>query len=107
MEMNMQQLTKSNYFDSIKNGAVVVEFKAPWCGDCRRIEPIMQKAQNDFKDKIVFFSVDFGNEPDLKDSLQIRRIPTLIFYKNGKEVGERLVEPSSPAVINNALSALL
>lgn len=103
----MQELNKSNYFDSIKDGVVVVEFQADWCGDCRRIAPIMLKMQQDFKDKVKFFNVNFSNEADLKDMLKIQRIPTLIFYKNGEEVGSRLVEPSNPAVIQKAINAIL
>lgn len=103
----MQELNKGDYFNAIKDGDVVVEFQADWCGDCRRIAPIMEKMQSDFKGRAKFFSVNFSKEEDLKDTLQIQRIPTLIFYKNGKEIGERLVEPKSPAVIQNAIETLL
>ncbi|MWV61107.1 redoxin domain-containing protein [Helicobacter saguini] len=103
----MQELNKNNYFDSIKNGIVVVEFQADWCGDCRRIAPIMDKMQKDFEGQVKFFSVNFSNEEELKDTLNIQRIPTLIFYKDGQEIGQRLVEPSNPAVIQNSIKTIL
>lgn len=103
----MQELTSKNYFESIKNGPVVVEFYADWCGDCRRIAPIMQNMQKEFEGKVSFFGVNFSKEEKLKDTLQIRRIPTLIFYKDGKEVGERLVEPSNPTTIKNAINTIV
>lgn len=46
-------------------------------------------------------------EEALKDSLNVRRIPTLIFYKNGAEVGERLVEPNSKSLIEEAIKSAI
>ena len=40
---------------------------------------------------------------DLNEPLNVRRLPTLIFFKNGTEVGERLVEPNSKAMIEDAI----
>ncbi|RDU64900.1 thiol reductase thioredoxin [Helicobacter didelphidarum] len=103
----MLELTNINYFDSIKNGAVVVEVGADWCPDCRRIQPIMETIEKEYEGKIALFSVNFSNEEELKDTLHIQRIPTLIFYKDGVEVGERLVEPKNPATIQDAVKKLL
>lgn len=103
----MQELTKDTYFECIKKGAVIVKIGADWCPDCKRIEPIMEALQNEYKDTIQFFSVNFSNEEELKDTLNIRRIPTLIFYKDGNEVGERLIEPSNRAMIEEALQQIV
>lgn len=102
----MIELTQENYLDSIAEGAVVVDIGASWCPDCRSIEPIMQAMENEYKD-VKFFAVNFSQEESLKDTLNIRRIPTLIFYKNGKEIGERLIEPKNRAVIEEALQKIL
>ena len=98
----MTVLTKENYADSVSSGIVVVDVGAGWCPDCRRIEPIMKALEEEYKD-IRFFAVDFSKEEALKDELDIKRIPTLIFYKDGKEVTSRLVEPGSRAEIEKEL----
>ncbi|RDU73664.1 thioredoxin [Helicobacter aurati] len=102
----MRELTQGTYFDSIATGIAVVDIGAAWCPDCRRIEPIMNALENEYKD-IQFFTVDFSKEEQLKDTLNIQRIPTLIFYKNGEEVGQRLVEPHTRAIIEKEIQGLL
>ncbi|GAA7447239.1 thioredoxin family protein [Helicobacter pylori] len=96
-----------NYAEKIAHQAVVVNVGANRCPDCRKIEPIMENLAKTYKGKVEFFKVSFDESQDLKESLGIRKIPTLIFYKNGREVGERLVEPGSSKPIEDALKALL
>ncbi|WP_100949316.1 thioredoxin family protein [Helicobacter pylori] len=96
-----------NYAEKIAHQAVVVNVGANWCPDCRKIEPIMENLAKTYQGKVEFFKVSFDESQDLKESLGIRKIPTLIFYKNGKEVGERIVEPGSSKPIEDALKALL
>ena len=81
--------------NAISKGFVVVDFYAPWCGDCVRIEPILKDLEKEYK--ILKISID-ENEI-LSSEYGIRRIPTLIFLKDGKEVGNRLIEPNSKAQI--------
>lgn len=92
--------------DTIKQGFVVVDFSASWCPDCRHIDPMLEILAQEFS-QIAFYKVSFDNEIDLKNTLNIRKIPTLIFYNNGTEVGERLIEPKSIDVIRNACNALV
>ncbi|AQQ59785.1 MULTISPECIES: thioredoxin family protein [Helicobacter] len=103
----MQELNHSNFSSMTSEGVAIVNVGASWCPDCKRIEPIMTALENEYKDRIRFFKVNFDTEEQLKDSLQIRRIPTLIFYKNGKEVAERLVEPKSQAEIEKVVQQVL
>ncbi|GHS20898.1 thioredoxin family protein [Helicobacter pylori] len=100
-------INRKNYAEKIAHQAVVVNVGASWCPDCRKIEPIMENLAKTYKGKVEFFKVSFDESQDLKESLGIRKIPTLIFYKNGKEVGERLVEPGSSKPIEDAIKTLL
>ncbi|GAA7116550.1 thioredoxin family protein [Helicobacter pylori] len=102
-----EMINGKNYAEKIAYQAVVVNVGANWCPDCRKIEPIMENLAKTYQGKVEFFKVSFDESQDLKESLGIRKIPTLIFYKNGKEVGERLVEPGSSKPIEDALKALL
>ncbi len=102
----MQELSKNSFENAIKDGVCVVDVGAPWCPDCRKIEPIMAILEGEYKE-VKFFSVPADKEEELKNELNIRRIPTLIFYKNGVEVGERLVEPDSKFKIESAIKAAL
>lgn len=88
------------------DGVVVVNIGASWCPDCRKIEPIFKAIESEYAD-IKFFKVDFDKAEGLKDQLGIKRIPTVIFYKNGREVASRLVEPGNRVEIEDQLKIAL
>ena len=102
----MEKISQKRFEEETKNGFVVVDFSAPWCPDCVKIEPIMTALEAEYQ-QVKFFKVDIDEEEGLKDSLNIRRIPTLVFFKEGVEVGERLVEPDNKVMIENGVKSLL
>ena len=67
---------------------------------------MLETLDKELSEKVKFFKVSFDKETQLKDTLNIRKIPTLIFYKDGKEVGERLIEPRSIEAIRDAINTL-
>lgn len=97
--------TKQDFKSQIENGLCVAQMSADWCPDCVRIKPIMEALQSEYP-QVKFILLDFDSNEELKEELEIYKIPTLIFYKNGKEVGERLIEPASRIPIKNALDLL-
>ncbi|RAX54618.1 hypothetical protein CCY99_02320 [Helicobacter sp. 16-1353] len=80
-----------NFKKEIASGFVIVDFYAPWCGDCARIAPILKELKNDYN----IHEINIDENESISSEFGIRRIPTLIFFKDGKEVGKRLVEPKS------------
>lgn len=102
----MQTANQQTLPKLLESNLCLVEMSAPWCPDCRRIEPILQKLQAQYP-QVKFILLDFDENQALKDELGVRRIPTLIFYKNGQEVLERLVEPDSMLPIQTAIENLL
>lgn len=102
----MQTANQQTLPKLLESSLCLVEMSAPWCPDCRRIEPILQKLQAQYP-QVKFILLDFDENQALKDKLGVRRIPTLIFYKNGQEVLERLVEPDSILPIQTAIENLL
>lgn len=103
----MEHLNAKNFDAKIASGASLVAFGAPWCKDCIVAKPLLERLAKEVGDKINFYAIDFDKEESLKDKLNIRRIPTIIFYKDGKEIGERLVEPNNFETIKTAASVLL
>ncbi|MCX2717055.1 thioredoxin family protein [Helicobacter sp. MIT 21-1697] len=103
----IESIDSKRFYEVIQQGCVVVDFSAPWCPDCRHIEPMLETLAQEFAGKIHIFKISFDTQVHLKDELNIRKIPTLIFYKDGREVGERLIEPHSIENIRSAFNALL
>lgn len=65
---------------------VVIDFWAPWCGPCRSFAPVFEQAAAEREGKARFVKVDTEAEQMLGAQYQIRSIPTLMVFKNGKMV---------------------
>lgn len=78
-------------FDSTvkSSGKLVIDCWAPWCGPCRMLAPTFEALAKDYKGKVAFAKLDTDESPKTAMSLSIHSIPTLIFFKDGKQV-ERL-----------------
>ena len=87
-------------FDELKNeGTVLVDFYADWCGPCKMIAPILDELSEERNDiKIVKVNVD--NSSDIATKYGIMSIPTMILFKDGKEVNKNVGFLSKDEVIN-------
>ena len=107
MQETIKNITETEFQQTIAQGCVVVDFSAPWCPDCRFIEPMLDTLAQEFAGQIQICKISFDDATELKSTLNIRKIPTLICYKDGVEVGERLIEPRSIDSIRTAFNTLL
>lgn len=65
---------------------VVVDVWAPWCGPCRVMGPEFEKVAHALEPKARFLKLNSDNEQQLAGALNIRGIPTMILFKDGKEI---------------------
>ena len=66
---------------------VVVDFWAAWCGPCKMMAPVFSQLASGMSTQMRFAKVDTEQAQDISARFNIRSIPTMILFKNGKEVG--------------------
>ena len=85
----IKHLENANEFENeVKEGLVLVDFFADWCGPCQMLAPNLEQLSNEDGVKIVKINVD--DIPDLARQFRIMSIPTLMVFKDGKFVKKEL-----------------
>jgi thioredoxin len=79
-------LTDASFAEKIRNGSVVVDFWAAWCGPCRIIAPILDELAGERSD-ITFAKLNVDENPRTAAQFKVQGIPLLIFFRNGVEAG--------------------
>jgi thioredoxin len=81
----IKTFTDSNFDQETKDGVVLVDFWAEWCGPCRRIAPIVEQLATDYDGRATIGKMNVDENPNIPTSrFQVRGIPTLVVLKNGK-----------------------
>lgn len=68
------------------NKMVLVDFHATWCGPCKMLSPIIQRVAKKVGDSVRVVKIDVDKNQSLANTLSVRGVPTIILYKDGKQV---------------------
>lgn len=103
------KITDENVKELINSGKpVMIDFWATWCGPCKKLGPTIDELAAEYEGKVVIGKYNIDEEGDLATEYRIMSIPTLMFFRDGKPVGDlRLVGFQSKEKIAANLDALL
>lgn len=84
------ELINNQEFDvKIKEGIVVVDFFAEWCGPCKMLAPVLIEISKEMKD-VRFYKVDIDKDNELVKRFNVLSVPTLLLFKDGVLVSKTL-----------------
>jgi thioredoxin 1 len=84
---------------------VIVDFWAEWCVHCRALAPVYERLSNEYAGKLRFTKLDAEESPLIPARYAVRGLPTLLIFKDGKEIG-RLLGPH-PSRLPRMIECLL
>jgi thioredoxin 1 len=99
---NIVKLTESNFAQQTKNRVILVDFWAEWCAPCRMMAPVLNDVAAELNGNSKVGKVNIEQYQSLAQKYKVRSIPTLILFKNGKEV-DRFVGVKNKEFLLNQL----
>ncbi|MCC3868351.1 thioredoxin [Terrisporobacter mayombei] len=101
-------LNNSQFYNKVRTSEklVVMDFFATWCGPCKMLAPIFESLSNEMYDKVDFAKIDIDRSFEVVEEYKIVSVPTMIIFKNGKEV-QRIVGFAPKEQIKSKIKAHL
>lgn len=106
MAANILYLDDSSFKNTISAGVTLVDFYADWCGPCRMIAPIIEELSDEFAGKAKIAKLDIEKAQEVTAEFQVTSIPTIILFKDGKEI-KRIVGLRDKETLKNLISEAL
>lgn len=92
-------------FDQIINSEkpVLIDFFATWCGPCQMLGPILKEVKDNLGDRVSIIKVDVDKNQELAAMQQVRGVPTMILFQNGKQLWRQSGVLSKEEIIKNII----
>ncbi len=105
--MAVIHFNKEGFDKAVAQGAtMLVDFWAGWCGPCKMLAPTIDKLAEKYDGKVVVGKVDVDEEQDLARQFGVMSIPTVVLFKDGKEV-QRTVGVQPQAAFEQLVDSIL
>lgn len=82
---------------------VLVDFFATWCGPCKMLSPILKEVKDQLGDQILIIKIDVDKNQPVASQYQVRGVPTMILFQNGKQLWRQSGVLDKNTIINIVL----
>ena len=98
MSDSVAHITDADFKTTVAAGVTLVDFWAPWCGPCRMIAPILDELAVELKDRARIVKINVDENPVVAGQFGVMSIPTLLLFKNGEKVDQKIGGQAKPAL---------
>ena len=90
--MATKAVTDQNFESDVlaSDKPVLVDFWAEWCGPCRMIAPALEEISEDLGEKVTIAKINIDENPETPGKYGVRGIPTMLLFKNGEAVAQKV-----------------
>ena len=83
---------------------VLIDFYADWCGPCKMMAPVLKQVKDNLGERVSIIKIDVDKNQELAAKYQVRGVPTLILFKNGKQLWRQSGVVQKDEIINIIIS---
>jgi thioredoxin 1 len=105
---NVLEINDSNFEQEVGKSAVpvLVDFTATWCGPCKMLAPVIEELAGEYKGRVKVGKLDIDDNQATAQKFQIRGVPTVLLFQNGKVV-DQMVGVAPKSKFQNMLTRVL
>ena len=98
-------INKMNNFDTIiqSEKPVLIDFFATWCGPCKMLGPVLKEVKDSLGDRVSIIKIDVDKNQQISSQYQVRGVPTMILFQNGKQLWRQSGVLSKEEIIKTIL----
>lgn len=93
------------HFNQIINAEkpVLIDFHATWCGPCQMLSPVLKQVKSSLGERVSIIKIDVDRNQEIAASYQVRGVPTLMLFQNGKQLWRQSGVLSKEEIIQKIL----
>lgn len=98
--MALLEINDDSFTNEVSQGLVLVDCWAEWCGPCRMVAPVLEDLSKEFDGKVSIKKLNVDDNMKTAQDLDIKSIPTLLLFKDGKLVDKMVGALPKPHIKN-------